>query len=81
MNDALQEQREQAEAAARKAAKIASLLANIELTKSGFAGMSKAGMIVDRRTHPDASIIAANPFLCIGKPKYIAAMDLTPRHK
>lgn len=81
MNEALQEQREQADADARKAAKIASLKATIELTKSGFAGMSKAGMIVDRRTHPEASIIAANPFLCIGEPKYIAAMDSTPRHR
>lgn len=80
MSEETREQIEQAESDSRKAAKIASLKATIELTKSGFAGMSKSGMIVDRRTNPEASIIEANGFLGIGAPKYIAAQDSTPRH-
>jgi hypothetical protein len=80
MSEETREQIEQAESDSRKAAKIASLKATIELTKSGFAGMSKSGMIVDRRTHPEASIIEANGFLGIGAPKHITAQDSTPRH-
>lgn len=49
--------------------KIAALQAIVELIKSGFAGILPTGLIVDRRTHPDAIPIAENALLGTPPPK------------
>lgn len=40
------------------------------MMEEGWGGMLKGGQLVDRRVHPEASIVAANGMLRIGKPMH-----------
>lgn len=51
--------------------RIAALLKTVKFMEEGYGGMTKEGRLVDRREHPEATKIAANPFLKIGKPKHV----------
>lgn len=46
-----------------------SLLATMEIIKTGYAGVMPNGHIVDRRIHPEAVPIPENPLFNTPKPK------------
>lgn len=60
--------------------RIAKLLAITKVMEEGWGGMTKEGRLVDRREHPEASIIAENSMLRIGKPQYVTTPDPRTRH-
>lgn len=55
----------------QKKEKLKFLMKNIEISKSGYAGVMPSGQIVDRREHPDAVPVQANKMFGIPKPKTI----------
>jgi hypothetical protein len=63
-----------------KEERLQKLLAVTKFMAEGWGGMNKSGQLVDRREHPDASIIVENSFLKIGKPKYVTTPDSRTRH-
>ena len=51
--------------------KMQALLDSLELTKTGYAGIDKNGMKVDRRIYPDAIPLQKNTLLNIPEPKKV----------
>lgn len=53
--------------------KVRNLLSIKDVMQAGYGGMTKSGQLVDRREHPEATTIAANSLLNIGKPQPVKA--------